>query len=78
PPPCHAGYEGTRKKTGLDTSAGEFNTGATCALPRGSATGVGGGAKPPPGPPRRDRGAVNHKPDARAERGVGGSPYPAP
>ncbi|GAA3462927.1 MlaD family protein [Saccharothrix longispora] len=47
PPPCHAGYEGTRKKTGLDTSAGEFNTGATCALPRGSATGVRGSQNAP-------------------------------
>ncbi|MGW4110965.1 MCE family protein [Actinosynnema sp. NPDC004786] len=47
PPPCEAGYEGTRRRSGLDTSAGPFNTSAACTLPRGSATNVRGSHNAP-------------------------------
>ncbi|ONI85028.1 ABC transporter substrate-binding protein [Saccharothrix sp. ALI-22-I] len=47
PPPCHAGYETTPRKPGLDTSPGPFNTAAGCTLPRGSATGVRGSQNAP-------------------------------
>lgn len=47
PPPCEAGYEGTVRRGGLDTSPGPFNTAAACTLPRGSATGVRGSQHAP-------------------------------
>ncbi|MFI9008348.1 MCE family protein [Actinosynnema sp. NPDC053489] len=47
PPPCRAGYEGTPRRSGLDTSAGPFNTAAACTLPRGSGTGVRGSQNAP-------------------------------
>ncbi|MEU7530874.1 MlaD family protein [Saccharothrix sp. NPDC042600] len=47
PAPCVAGYEGTAKKGGLDTSVGGLNVGASCTLPRGSETGVRGSQNVP-------------------------------
>lgn len=47
PPPCEAGYEGTQRRTGLDTVPGPFNTAASCTLPRGSTTGVRGSQNAP-------------------------------
>ncbi|MEU4741749.1 MlaD family protein [Actinosynnema sp. NPDC023658] len=47
PRPCVAGYEGTPRRSGLDTSPGPFNTGAACTLPHGSATGVRGSQNAP-------------------------------
>ncbi|QFZ21839.1 MCE family protein [Saccharothrix syringae] len=47
PPPCEAGYEGTQKKSGLDTVPGPFNTAASCTLPRDSGTGVRGSQNAP-------------------------------
>ncbi|MBW4715945.1 MCE family protein [Saccharothrix obliqua] len=49
PPPCTAGYEGTRVRQGTDTTASPLNTGAYCALARGSATAVRGAQNAPRG-----------------------------
>ncbi|GLZ42349.1 MlaD family protein [Actinokineospora sp. NBRC 105648] len=52
PLPCTAGYEGTRYRNGLDTSAAPFNTNARCALApasgnvRGSQNAPSGGVPP--------------------------------
>ncbi|MBP2339416.1 phospholipid/cholesterol/gamma-HCH transport system substrate-binding protein [Saccharothrix coeruleofusca] len=47
PPPCTVGYEGTTIRQGTDTSAAPLNTGAYCALARGSATSVRGAQNAP-------------------------------
>ncbi|GAA1360935.1 MCE family protein [Streptomyces beijiangensis] len=59
PLPCTTGYEGTKYRNGLDTSAtSALNTGASCTAPassgkevRGSAQAPGGGAVPAPAKP---------------------------
>ncbi|MFC6088857.1 MCE family protein [Saccharothrix lopnurensis] len=47
PPPCEEGYGGTTRRSGVDTAPAPFNTGASCTLPRGSATGVRGSQHAP-------------------------------
>ncbi len=58
PPPCTVGYEGTKIRQGTDTTPGEFNAGAYCALAPGSVTGVRGAQNAPyggtPGTPKGD------------------------
>ncbi len=49
PPPCTVGYEGTRIRQGTDTTAAPLNTGAYCALARGSVTAVRGAQNAPYG-----------------------------
>ncbi|RKT57794.1 MCE family protein [Saccharothrix australiensis] len=49
PPPCTAGYEGTRIRQGTDTTHEPLNTRAYCALARGSATAVRGAQNAPYG-----------------------------
>lgn len=49
PPTCTVGYEGTTIRQGTDTTPAELNTGAYCALARGSATGVRGAQNAPYG-----------------------------
>ncbi|MBB5954830.1 phospholipid/cholesterol/gamma-HCH transport system substrate-binding protein [Saccharothrix tamanrassetensis] len=49
PPPCTVGYEGTRIRQGTDTTPAPLNTGAYCALARGSATAVRGAQNAPYG-----------------------------
>ncbi|MFC4910227.1 MCE family protein [Actinomadura gamaensis] len=67
PLPCTRGYEGTRYRNGLDTSAGPpLNTAARCALPassgvdvRGPANGPSGGVPTPARPGSVLSGAVD-------------------
>ncbi|MEU7525760.1 MCE family protein [Saccharothrix sp. NPDC042600] len=58
PPPCTVGYEGTKIRQGTDTSPVALNTGAYCALARGSVTSVRGAQNAPyggtPGTPKGD------------------------
>ncbi|MEU5694265.1 MlaD family protein [Actinosynnema sp. NPDC020468] len=49
PPPCTVGYEGTKIRSGTDTTPQALNTQAYCALARGSATSVRGSQNAPYG-----------------------------
>ncbi len=51
PPSCRAGYEGTRIRKPSETEPSTINTGARCAMPRGSVTSVRGAQNTPGGDP---------------------------
>lgn len=51
PPSCRAGYEGTRIRKPSETEPSAINTGARCAMPRGSVTSVRGAQNTPGGDP---------------------------
>jgi phospholipid/cholesterol/gamma-HCH transport system substrate-binding protein len=58
PPPCIAGYQGTVKRQPSDTGSTAVNTGARCALPRGSKSTVRGAQNAPGGDPISTTGAA--------------------
>jgi phospholipid/cholesterol/gamma-HCH transport system substrate-binding protein len=51
PPSCRAGYEGTKIRRPSETGPSTINTGARCAMPRGSVTSVRGAQNTPGGDP---------------------------
>ncbi|HEX8079479.1 MAG TPA: MlaD family protein [Jatrophihabitans sp.] len=51
PPSCRAGYEGTTIRRPSETGPSTINTGARCAMPRGSVTSVRGAQNTPGGDP---------------------------
>jgi phospholipid/cholesterol/gamma-HCH transport system substrate-binding protein len=66
PPSCRAGYGGTRIRQPSQTGPSTVNTGARCALPRGSVTSVRGAQNAPGGDPVTNGGGGTLFPRAAA------------